>query len=182
MVATDPITERIEELQLLLGEGPCVDALSTRRPVLVGELGDAATSRWPLYCSAAHGDGVRAMFAFPLQVGAAQLGVLDVFRTQVGTLSAGELVRAFGFAEHAVNALIEDRGDGAAGAMVDGLDEAVEHQAALFEAQGMVMVQLGVSLVEALARMRAYAFAENRRLSEVAVDIVARAVRFEPDR
>jgi hypothetical protein len=61
------------------------------------------------------------------------------------------------------------------------LDEAIEHSAALFQAQGMVMVQLGIPLAEALVRIRAYTYAENRRLGDVAGDIVARRLRFDPD-
>jgi hypothetical protein len=45
----------------------------------------------------------------------------------------------------------------------------------------MVMVQLGVSIGEAMARMRAYAYAQDRRLSDVARDVVARRLRFDPE-
>src|SRR4051794_36470138 len=69
--ASDPITERIEELQFTLGEGPCIDAFKRRRPVLVPDLVDGAMSRWPVYAPAAYEAGVRAVFAFPLQTGAA---------------------------------------------------------------------------------------------------------------
>jgi hypothetical protein len=182
MAASDPLSERIEELELLLGEGPRVDALATRRPVLVSDLGAAAMRRWPFYSASVHDDGVRAVFAFPLQVGGAQLGVLVVFRAYAGPLSADELAQTFAFAEVAVNVLLDGLDDAMAGTAIDGLDEAVEHNAALFQAQGMVMVQLGITLVEALTRMRAHAFAENRRLIDVAHDIVARTMLFEPDR
>jgi hypothetical protein len=45
----------------------------------------------------------------------------------------------------------------------------------------MVVVQLGVSLGDAMARIRAYAYTEDRRLSEVASDIVARRLHFDSD-
>lgn len=180
-VASDPSTERIEELQLLLGEGACVDALASRQPVLVGDLNAMGMSRWPLYTPALYDDGIRAVFAFPLQVGAAQLGVLNIYRRCVGALSADALKQAFTFAEIAVSVLLDSQDNAMSGAAGDGLEEAVEHHAVLFQAQGTVMVQLGVTLVEALARIRAYAFAENRRLIDVAHDVVARTVIFKPD-
>jgi hypothetical protein len=181
MVASDPVTERIEELQFLLGEGPCLDALGTRLPVLVGDLDGDATTRWPIYSTAVQDDGVRAVFAFPLLVGTAQLGVLDVFRTWPGELTADELAQALTFAEVAVTCLLS--GQNAASRTESGsLDEAVAGRAELFQAQGMVMVQLGVTLVEALARMRAHAFAQDRSLIEVARDVVKRLVHFGPDR
>jgi hypothetical protein len=176
--ASDPVSERIEELQFVLGEGPCIDAFTARRPVLAADLSEAAAHRWPVYAPAAADDGVCAVFAFPLQIGAARLGVLDIFRDRVGPLTPAELRMAFGIAEVTVETLLELQaktpahdGDGAT------LD--VGHRAELFQAQGMVMVQLGVSIGEALVRMRAYAYAENRRLEDVARDIVNRRLRLD---
>jgi hypothetical protein len=45
----------------------------------------------------------------------------------------------------------------------------------------MVMVQIGGDLADAMARIRAYAYAENRRLVDVARDIVARRLTFDRD-
>jgi GAF domain-containing protein len=84
--ASDPATEGLEELQLTLGEGPCIDAYRLQRPVLIPDLADGAMTRWPAYAPAVHAHGVRAVFAFPLQIGAARLGVMDVFRTEAGML------------------------------------------------------------------------------------------------
>jgi hypothetical protein len=175
--ASDAATERIEELQLTFGEGPCIDALRTSRPVLVPDLADGAMNRWPVYGPALHDAGIRAVFAFPLQVGAARLGVLDVFRDHPGPLSRADLGQALTFADQAVTAMLDGQERATGGA--DGLDEALGNRAELFQAQGMVMIQLGVTLTEALARIRAYAYAENRRLSAVAADVVARRLRFD---
>jgi AmiR/NasT family two-component response regulator len=121
------------------------------------------------------------VFAFPLQIGAARLGVLDVFRDRAGALTADEVRQGVLLAEVAVAALLDHHEREGPGAGVDDLDDVIEDRAELFQAQGMVMVQLGVSIGEAMARMRAYAYAEDRRLSEVARDIVARRLRFDPD-
>jgi hypothetical protein len=45
----------------------------------------------------------------------------------------------------------------------------------------MASVQLGVTVIDALARLRAYAFVHDRALPEVAADVVARRLRFSPD-
>lgn len=176
--ASDPNTARIEELQFTFGEGPCIDAAAAGRPVLVPDLTDGAMRRWPMYTTAVLDAGVRAVFAFPLQIGAARLGVLDVFRASSGAMSRPELGRALTLADQVVTTLLDgqERTTG-----VDELDEAFEHRAALFQAQGMVMVQLGISLAEALARIRAYAYATDRPLSEVAADILAHRIRLDTD-
>jgi hypothetical protein len=180
--ASDPTTERIEELQFTIGEGPCVDAYAISRPVLVPDLADGAMGRWPIYAPAAHDAGVRAVFAFPMQVGAARLGVLDVFRALPGPLSREELGHALTFADRAVTVLLDGQEHATtAPDELDGLDEVIEHRAEVFQAQGMVMVQLGIPISEALVRIRAYAYAENRPLNDVAADIVARRLRFDRD-
>ena len=74
-----------------------------------------------------------------------------------GTLSAEELAQALTFADVATSMLLDGQEQAPAGAAADGLDEALEYRLELYQAQGMVMVQLGVSLVEALAVLRAYA-------------------------
>jgi GAF domain/ANTAR domain len=176
--ASDPVSERVEELQFILGEGPCIEAFAARRPVLAADLSDGGGLRWPVYAAAARDAGVRAVFAFPLQVGAARLGVLDVFRDRVGPLSGAELQLAFTFAELTMEVLLDrQEGETAAGNSAAVLN--VGRRAELFQAQGMVMVQLGVSIAEALVRMRAYAFAENRRLDDVACDIVQGRLRLD---
>jgi hypothetical protein len=177
--ASDPAAERIEDLQFVLGEGPCIDAFANRRPVLVPDLSDEPLGRWPGYTPAVREAGVRAVFAFPLQVGAGRLGVIDVFREQPGPLSADELRQALAFAEVAVTTLLDGQSAAPPGTAAAGLDQAMDSRAEVFQAQGMVMVQLGVSISDALARMRAYAYAENRPLADVARDIVARRLSFD---
>jgi hypothetical protein len=179
--ASDPTSERVEDLQFVLGEGPCFDAFTARRPVLMADLSDTRTRRWPLYGPAVRDEGVRAVFAFPLQIGAARLGVLDIFRDRVGPLTGAELQMSFTFAEFIVETLLDMQQDGFSrgGDGTAGLD--MGRRAELFQAQGMVMVQLGVSIGEALVRMRAYAYAENRRLEDVARDVVARRLRWDED-
>jgi GAF domain-containing protein len=179
--ASDPGSARLEELQFTLGEGPCIDAYASRSPVLVPELADGGMTRWPVYAPTVVENGVRAVFAFPLQIGAARLGVLEVFRDRPGALTSDELRQAVLLADVTVAALLDQHEQGGTVAGIDDLDEAIEDRAELFQAQGMVMVQLGVSLGDAMARMRAYAYAQNRRLGEVASDIVARRLRFDRD-
>lgn len=179
--ASDVGSEGLEELQFTLGEGPCIEAYASRRPILVPDLADGAMTRWPAYAPAVVERGVRAVFAFPLQIGAARLGVLDVFRDRAGALTTDELRHAVLLADATVTALLDQHEHVVGVAGRADLAEVVEDRAELFQAQGMVMVQLGVSLGEAMARMRAYAYAENRRLSEVAHDVVARRLRLDPD-
>lgn len=179
--ASDPLGARLQELQFLLGEGPCLDAYRLRHPVLESRLRDSR--RWPQYTPAALDEGVEAVFAFPLQVGAARLGVLDVYRAHPGALSGQSLSEALSFAELAVESLL-DTHHAAQERDLDldpDLADALEHRAELFQAQGMLMVELGVSLAEAMVRLRAHAFATGRTPGEVARDVVAGRLVLEDD-
>lgn len=182
VVASDDATERLAELQVTLGEGPGIDAFTTRRHVACPQLGGAGQlSSWPAYSAALHAAGVRAVFSFPLQVGAGRLGVLDVFRDAAGGLTPPELVDALTFADVAVTMLLDAQAAVPAGEDQGGIDLAFDHRAELYQAQGMVMVALGVTLAEALVRLRAHAFAINRPLIDVAADVVSRVLALEQD-
>lgn len=176
--ASSETSALVEDLQFTMGEGPCLTAFTSRSPVLVPVLGEAATTTWLGYGPAAYEHGVAAVFAFPLQVGNARLGVLDVYRDQPGGLSPWALSRALTYADVAMQAMLTDGGVGEASSLL------VDEEGARFEvyqAQGMVMVQLGVGSAEALSRMRANAYANGRRLRDVADDIVGRRLILEPD-
>jgi AmiR/NasT family two-component response regulator len=54
-------------------------------------------------------------------------------------------------------------------------------RAEVYQATGMISVQLGVSLEEALVRLRAHAFAASTPLDDVAGNVVSRLLRFDPD-
>jgi hypothetical protein len=179
--ASDPVSEALEELQFTLGEGPCIDAFSSRRPVLEPDLVHGAMSRWPAYSPAALDRGVRAAFAFPLQVGAARLGVLDVHRIEPGSLSGEALAQALTFAEVAVQTLLDGQDRAPHGQSAEGLEQALAYRFALYQAQGMTMIDLGVSIGEAMARLRAHAYAHGRPLSDIARDVVEGRLRLESD-
>jgi hypothetical protein len=180
-VASDQVSEQIDELQFTLGEGPCMDAFATRTPVLEADLGGAGMARWPAYSAAAHHQGVQAVFAFPLQIGAARLGVLDLYRTAPGTLSRQEFVQALTFADFATTMLLDGQQLAPEGLAAEGLDGALDYRSEVHQAQGMVMVQLGVTLPEALSVLRSYAYSHDRALCEIAHDVVTRTLRLDGD-
>jgi AmiR/NasT family two-component response regulator len=122
------------------------------------------------------------VFAFPLQIGAARLGVLDVHRRRPGSLSSESLTRALTFAEVAVQQILDGQARAADGRAADGLAEALAYRHVVYQAQGMVMAQLGCGLVDAMARLRAHAYSLERPLTEVAHEVVAGRLRLEVDR
>jgi hypothetical protein len=179
LFASDELSARLEELQFTAGEGPGAEDFRLGSPVLIADL-ESAAARWPGFVPEAVAAGARAMFALPLQAGAIRVGVLTLYRALPGPLSAGELADLLVFADIALHLLL-DASSGISGSPgyrpLDGLSE---RRAVVHQATGMISVQLGVSLEEALARLRAYAFAASAAVSDVAGDVVSRRLRFEP--
>jgi hypothetical protein len=180
--ATDLVAERVEDLQFTLDEGPGVEAAMTGSPVLVSDLrAGAEAARWPLFAAAiGEHTAVGALFALPLQWGAVNLGVLDLYREAPGSLTDAQRLDALAAAETAALMLLghrTDPGDGLGG----WLDHAIGHRAEVHQATGMVLVQLAVSPADALARLRAHAFVHRRLLIDVARDVVTRRLVFTED-
>jgi hypothetical protein len=175
----------LEELQVTLGEGPCVAALTAAAPVLVPDLAswDSGT-RWPAFAPAAVAAGAGAMFAFGLRVGAISAGVLSCYRQRPGPLGEQPLADAVVLADITVQLLLDPHTarsirdltltDRATGQRWIG-------RAEVHQATGMISVQLGVSLEETFAQLRARAYAEGRPLTEPAADVVAHRLRFDTD-
>ncbi|MFE9749032.1 GAF and ANTAR domain-containing protein [Saccharothrix saharensis] len=178
--ATDALGERLAELQVTVGEGPAVDVWRGGGPALVADL-DAPSSqaRWPMFAPLAVEAGAAALVALPLCVGAIRVGVLSLYRLDVGHLDAAALTDSLAFAELALRLLLDEHADlGTADAAGDGLPL---HNPHVHQATGMVAAQLGLGMADAFAHLRARAFAEQVPLSALAADVVARRRRFDRD-
>jgi hypothetical protein len=178
--ATDEVAARLADLQFTLGEGASIDAVNTGAPVLISDLcqpGDLTVERWPAFMEGARAAGVRAIFAFPLRLGAISVGALDLYRDRPGELTVSQYPGALMAADTAALALL--RADlGGAGSPAADEDWGPRHQMQVHQATGMVKVQAGVTIEEAFLLLRARAFATGVPVAEVASDVVSRRVRF----
>jgi GAF domain-containing protein len=177
--STDDVSALIEQLQYDLGEGPCVDAYRLDRPVLEPDLVDPAMSRWLGFSGPAVEAGVRAIFGFPLQVGAVRLGALNLYRDQPGPLGDEQYADALVMADIAAQAILVLQASAPPGGLAVELEAGADFQYVVHQASGMVSAQLDVSVGQALMRLRAYAFGNGRPLTEVARDVVERRLRFD---
>lgn len=176
---TDRVSSLIEELQYTLGEGPCVDAYHLDRPVLEPDLADPDTPRWLAFTPPAVEAGARAIFGFPLQVGAVRLGALDLYRDQPGPLSDDQYADALVLAGVAARAVLATQAPAPPGEIGAEVEAGANFRLAVHQAAGMVSVQLGISVADALVRLRAYAFGNNRLLADVADEVVTRKLRLD---
>jgi hypothetical protein len=176
---TDDVSELIERLQYTLGEGPCVDAHTGGRPVLEPDLVRPAVARWPAFCGPVVAAGAQAVFGFPLRVGAVRIGALNLYRRRSGTLTGEQHADALVMADVAAESILALQAGAPEGLVSAGLEAGADFHYVVHQASGMVSVQLGTGVGEALTRLRAYAFAHDRSLRQVAVDVVGRRLRFD---
>lgn len=195
--ATDIIAHRLDELQFLLGEGPCLEAFAKNRPQWWADMtvSDSARARWWAFAIDAIGLGVRAVFAFPVNVGSRPLGVLEVYRRVAGALTDREEQRLTDYAAAVGHTLMGNwyvhaaRTGSAPNALntvaIVGADNAGGHpfsRAGIHLAAGIIAVQLNIPAGEGLDRLRAYSYGQQRPITEVAADVIGRRLSFEHHR
>ncbi len=178
LCTTDSVSSLIEELQYTLGQGPCIDSFRQDQVVHEPDLAHPAMPRWLAFTPPALKAGVRAVFGFPLRVGSARLGALNLYQDQPGPLSTEEHADALVMAQIIAHWVIDTQASASPETMERLLKSGADFHFVVHNAAGMVSVQLGVSITEALIRLRGEAFAENRLVRDVAGDVVTRRVSF----
>ncbi|HVA10205.1 MAG TPA: GAF and ANTAR domain-containing protein [Acidimicrobiales bacterium] len=177
LCTTNSVSELIEELQYTLGEGPCVDAYKTDEFVSEPDLANPARPRWLAFSPRAVEAGARSVFGFPLREGAARLGALNLYQDRPGHLTDDQHADALVMADVIARWVLDAQAASPPDTLAPGLETGAEFHFVVHNAAGMLAVQLGISVTEALIRLRAHAFGENRLVQDVSEDIVARRLR-----
>lgn len=179
LCSTNSVSALVEELQFSLGEGPCVDAYKDDRAVLEPDLADPHTGRWLAFTGPAVAAGVRAIFGFPLQVGAVRLGALNLYRDSPGSLTDEQHADALVAADIAAQAILVLQAKAPPGMLAKELEAVADFRYVVHQASGMVAAQLDISVVQALIRLKSHAFGNDLSLDAVAKDVVSRQLRFD---
>lgn len=169
---TDRVAAQLEAWQFQLGEGPHVQALRTGRPILVDDVRTGAAA-WPMLQGEAVKAGAAALFAIPLRLGAATVGVADLYSaTARPPWSDHQVQRAVGVAAAVTAPALRLATRSAESEDGDGALAGVELRREVHQATGMLLVQLDTSASDALARLRAHAFASGVPLEQLARDVI----------
>lgn len=176
--SSDPVAARIDELQFDLGEGPSFDTIRTTEPILLGSLDPQHTTRWPTFATSLAETTARALFVFPMVMGAVCVGAASAYRTSAGDLDEDDITTGLSIARSIAGPALRR-------AVVLSEDEAVFDDIAVIElrrevhqATGMVLAQLNVTPTDAFARLRAYAFTTNQTVQDVAREVLSRRLDF----
>ena len=177
LCSSDDVSQLIEDLQYTLGEGPCVDAYRGDQFVTEPDLADPQTRRWFAFTPLALQAGVRAVFGFPLRVGTVRLGALNLYRDRPGELSTDQHADGLVLADLTARWVLDVQAGAPSGVVAEQLEAGADFHFAVHNAAGIVSAQEGISVTEALIRLRAFAFSHDRLLADVAQDVIAHKLR-----
>ncbi|WP_041796372.1 ANTAR domain-containing protein [Modestobacter italicus] len=177
--ASDPVSGEAERLQFTLGDGPCLSSHASGETVVADE--PTLRSRWPAFHDALLArTTVRGTVSLPLGGRLRSIGALDLYLVPPHAVAGVSLLDARVVAAEVAAALLAG---GRGGEQPDGpawLDTpAAGRRSRVWQAMGFVNSGLGLSSPDALALLRAHAYAEGSSLDELAVRVVGHEVRVD---
>jgi hypothetical protein len=179
---SDSSIGELEDLQFTIGQGPCRDAFRSGRSVHAPRMDESAFVRWPPFVDLARSSGIGAVFAYPLVARSTNIGVLTLYQQAEGELSGAQHDDTLAITRVLTETVLSLQEGAPAGVLAPELDVAVAYRAEIYQASGMVAVQLEIDPTEALLRIRGHAFAHDLPVGVVAAEIVARRLRLPDDR
>jgi GAF domain-containing protein len=172
--SSDERTWLLDLLEIQHQEGPCLDCLRSRGPVLPVALDEAeALTRWPVFTPLARDQGFFSTYAIPLRLRETVIGALNLFVDTPRTkLDPREMELAQALAGTATLGILQQRTFRQSELVAGQLQSALTSRVRLEQAKGMLAEQWAISTDEAFDRLRRYARRERQRLSDVALAVV----------
>ncbi len=176
--ASDETALQLLETEIALGEGPGRDACRTNFASDVPDLYQD-NGRWLAYARAAVEHGARAVFGFPVTIGAIRVGALVLYRDEPGPLSDLQESDAYLAASVAGRAILNWRAGAPSGTLADELGLTLSFDFSVHQAAGMVAVQANLDLSDAMVLLRAHAIGSGVAMTDLSKRVVARAIAYD---
>lgn len=161
-------------LQLQNQEGPCFDCCHSGEPVVNVEL-DVMGRRWPVFGPAAHAAGYRAVHAFPMRLRDTTVGALTLFGCVSGRLGNTDADTAQSLADMATIGILHERAVRDSRLEVEQLKGALKSRVLIEQAKGLLVERGRIGADQAFRELRGHAREHNRRLVDVAQEMLDQA-------
>jgi GAF domain-containing protein len=171
VAATDEPGRWLELAQERVGEGPCVDALTFDQIMTTADL--RADDRWPALLQQLPDETVRAVLGVPLHAGKIPVGSLNVYRDRPSDWHASEAAALEAYAQLVEGLLLSALRAHQHEQLVQQLQHALDHRVVIERAVGVIMGRENIDAVTAFNRIRHQARSAERRVAEVAADLLA---------
>lgn len=176
---SDGVAGIVEQVEYTLGEGPCIAAYESKTPAFDPDLAADDTVDWPEFRRGALAAGVKAAFGFPLLVEQICIGAMNLYRDESGALTSAQIGDAIVAAQLAGRTLLDWQADAPPGTVAWQLEGVPSHGIEIQQATGRISVQADISIADALAVLRAYAFARDQPIGDVAAEVASGRVRLD---
>jgi GAF domain-containing protein len=171
VAASNEETRLLEVLQLQSDAGPCLDCVRTGVAVTVDDL-EVDQARWPVFAAAAIAAGFRSVAAVPLRLRTETIGALNMFHSAPHPVAATDRRLAQALADVATIGILQRRSSHRSAVMAEQLQHALNSRIVIEQAKGVLAERNGVDMDAAFTALRRYARNHNRKLSELAMDVV----------
>lgn len=174
-VFTDPLSPEIDEAQYTSGRGPCLDAFRTQQVLTITCTENEG--RWPEFAAVAAKHGILSTMSLPMVAAGRGVGAMNFYARTDNAFGEREVEVGLKFAEQAAIVLANADAYWTAHSLSENLNEAMQSRAVIEQAKGILMAQSGLNADEAFDLLRRASQRENRKLRDVAIDIVERTQR-----
>jgi GAF domain-containing protein len=174
-VFTDPASPEMDSAQYDTGVGPCLDAWRHQQVFRIDSTAD--DGQWPAFSQAAADHGIQSTISLPLAVRGNGIGALNLYSKQPAAFSDEDEQVGSLFADQASVALTNAQLYDSAYRLTQQLQEALTSRAVIDQAKGILMGQRGVGVDEAFTLLRTTSQRENRKLRDIAQQLVDGARR-----
>jgi GAF domain-containing protein len=171
MASSSDTMRYLELFELQAQEGPCLDCFRTEQAVVNQDLG-TVNGRWPRFAAEALKAGFHSAHALPMRLRGTVIGALNLFHTDPGGMSTADIAAAQALADVATIAILQNRAALESQVVNEQLQTALNSRIVIEQAKGMVAERLDLNMEEAFTTLRAYARSHNRRLVDVAYNII----------
>ena len=178
LASSDAVAQRVDEVQYGAGDGPCLQSLQTGAVIDVPDLRDE--TRWPGYREHALAQGVLSSLSLPLSVNGQTIGALNLYGFRPRAFSGSRREHAEVFARQASTAIMLMLRQAEFAETSAELERALVSRSVIDQATGVLMAQQQCTAEEAFALLRTHSQNNNRKLRDVAADIITRLTGHAP--
>lgn len=161
----------LELFELQNSEGPCLDCYNSGEPV-VNVSSEDVEARWPRFSAESAAAGFRSVHALPLRLRAEVIGAMNLFCAERSRLSEQDVALGQALSDIATIGLLQERAIRDTRVLVEQLQTALNNRVLLEQAKGVLAERGDLDIDVAFTRMRGYARASQRKLSEVAAAVI----------
>jgi GAF domain-containing protein len=171
MASSSEAMRLLELFEVQSEEGPCLDCYRSATEIVNSDLTDA-DSPWPRFAAEAVTAGFRSVHALPMRLRGTTLGALNLLQVNSHPLSESDVVYAQALADIATIGVLQHSAALEAQRVNEQLQNALTSRVAIEQAKGMVAEAANLAMAEAFGVLRTYARNRNRRLVDLAHDVV----------